>query len=291
LLPYLYSLAWQAHTHGQPLMRPLVYHYPDDPNVWELDSQFLLGPNLLVAPVTRAGATHWTVYLPAGDWYDFWTGERFTGRRSITVATPLDTLPLFVRGGSVVPLGPVMQRSDERPLDDLTLLVYPGLVPPGQMDPGQMDPGGAAESAGACQLYEDDGRTQQHRAGRFSLTDVRVSSSSGTVHIEAGPASGEYDGQPAVRTVTFRVWLPVAPRTVRVSRGGTEVAVRPLPANTDASASDASTPDASAPDDSATDVTWRYEHPSSCAVRIPGVHRDEALSIHLTLEEGNELRG
>ena len=130
LLPYLYSLAWEAHTRGQPLMRPLVYHYPDDPNVWELGSQYLLGQDLLVAPVTRAGATHWPVYLPAGVWYDFWTGQRHEGGRSISVATPLDTMPLFVRGGSIIPLGPVMQRTDERPLDDLTLLIHPGSAPP-----------------------------------------------------------------------------------------------------------------------------------------------------------------
>ena len=126
LLPYIYTLAWEAHTRGLPLMRPLALDYPDDPNVWELGSQYLLGPDLLVAPVTRAGATHWPVYLPAGGWYDFWTGERYEGGQSVSVATPLETVPLFARGGSIIPLGPVMQRTDERPLDDLTLLVYPG---------------------------------------------------------------------------------------------------------------------------------------------------------------------
>ena len=74
LLPYTYTLAWEAHTLGLPLMRPLVLNYPDDPRVWTLGHEFLWGDDLLVAPVTREGATAWPVYLPAGRWYDFWTG-------------------------------------------------------------------------------------------------------------------------------------------------------------------------------------------------------------------------
>jgi alpha-glucosidase len=253
LLPYLYSLAWEAHTRGQPLMRPLVYHYPDDPNVWELDSQFLLGQDLLVAPVSRAGATHWPVYLPTGIWYDFWTGERFEGGHSISVATPLDTVPLFVRGGSIIPMGPVMQRADERPLDDLTLLVHPG-------------------PDAASTLYEDDGRSQQFRVGQHALTGLRATFQNDTVRIEVGTPTGWYDGQPRARTITVRVWLPSMPRAVTVQRGGVEVSTRPWRVGT--------------PDD---DATWRFEHPATCRVRVPQVGRDEPLTIQLTLEEGGGL--
>jgi alpha-glucosidase (family GH31 glycosyl hydrolase) len=125
LLPYTYTLAWQAHTLGLPLMRPLVMNYPDDPRVWGLGHQFLWGDDLLLAPVTREGARAWPVYLPAGTWFDFWTGARHEGPGGITVEAPLDRLPLFVRAGAIVPLGPVLQHTAERPLDDVTLLIHP----------------------------------------------------------------------------------------------------------------------------------------------------------------------
>ena len=120
LMPYTYTLAWQAHRDGLPLMRPLVLNYPDDPRVWDLGTQYLWGDDILVAPVTRAGATQWPVYLPSGVWHDFWTGESHTGPGSVSVAAPLDRLPLFVRAGAIVPLGPVMQYDGERELDALS---------------------------------------------------------------------------------------------------------------------------------------------------------------------------
>ncbi len=88
-------------------------------------AQFLWGDDLLVAPVTREGATTWAVYLPAGVWYDFWTGARHAGPGGITVEAPLERLPLFVRAGAIIPMGPVMQHSGERPLDELTLRDHP----------------------------------------------------------------------------------------------------------------------------------------------------------------------
>jgi Glycosyl hydrolases family 31 len=94
LLPHTYTLAWQAHTLGLPLMRPLVLNYPDDPRTWTLDHQYLWGDDLLVAPVTREGATAWPVYVPRGSWYDFWTGQRHEGPTGVTLAAPIDRLPL-----------------------------------------------------------------------------------------------------------------------------------------------------------------------------------------------------
>ena len=155
LLPYTYTLAWQAHAQGLPLMRPLVMNYPDDPRVWGLGHQFLWGDDLLVAPVTREGATAWPVYLPAGAWYDFWTGARHEGPGGITVDAPLDRLPLFVRAGAIVPMGPVVQHTAERPLDEVTLLIYP-------------------DGASRFELYEDDGRTNAYRRGQYALTAVRM---------------------------------------------------------------------------------------------------------------------
>ena len=152
LLPYTYTLAWQAHTLGLPLMRPLVLNYPDDPRAWTLDHQYLWGDDLLVAPVTREGATAWPVYLPRG-WFDFWTGERHEGPRGVTIEAPLDRLPLLVRGGAILPLGPVVQHTGERPLDEVTLQIYP-------------------EGTSRFELYEDDGRSNAYRRGHYALTSI-----------------------------------------------------------------------------------------------------------------------
>ena len=108
-----------------PLMRPLVLNHASDPRTWELGTQYLWGDDLLVAPVTREGATAWPVYLPEGDWFDFWTGERHTGPGGVTLAAPLDRLPLLVRAGAILPLGPLVQHTGERATDELTLQVYP----------------------------------------------------------------------------------------------------------------------------------------------------------------------
>ncbi|HEX2326808.1 MAG TPA: TIM-barrel domain-containing protein, partial [Chloroflexota bacterium] len=258
LLPYLYTLAWRAHTHGEPLMRPLAYHYPADPNVWELGSQYLLGPDLLVAPVTRAGATHWPLYLPAGEWYDFWTHERLVGGRGVSRSTPLESLPLLVRGGAVLPCGPVQQRTDERPLDELTLLVYP---------PAE------GQSEGQAVLYEDDGRSQTYGRGERALTTFRVRSGGGAVRLEASPAEGRYRGQPGAREVRARVWMGRPVTRVEVGRGAgpgaraaePEVALRVA----DAGAAGAAPASA-----------WWTEGPLVW-VRVPQVEIAEALSVEI----------
>ena len=150
-MPYTYTLVWQARRDGLPTMRPLVLNYPDDPNVWDLGSQYLWGDDLLVAPVTRRGATHWTVYLPEGDWHDFWTHERYSGPGGVTVEAPLARVPLFARGGAIIPLGPVVQYAGERPLTEITLLTY-------------------ARGSSSFTLYEDDGETNAYRDGAHAET-------------------------------------------------------------------------------------------------------------------------
>ncbi len=125
LLPYTYTLAWQAHQLGLPLMRPLVMNYPDDPRVWGLGHAVPVGRRPARGAGHARGRHPWPVYLPAGAWYDFWTGARHEGPGGITVDAPLDRLPLFVEAGAIVPIGPVVQHTRERPLDEVTLLIYP----------------------------------------------------------------------------------------------------------------------------------------------------------------------
>lgn len=208
LMPYTYTLAWQAHRLGLPLMRPLVLSYPDDPRVWDLGSQYLWGDDLLVAPVTRAGATQWPVYLPAGAWYDFWTHERYEGPRGVGAPAPLDRLPLFVREGAIIPLGPAVQYHDERPLDDVTLLVY----------------GGRTSS---FSLYEDDGASRGYEQGRFALTDIECATDAESLVLRIAAPKGDASQIPTARAYTARIRAPKPPRSVRLEGRGEIAQQRP----------------------------------------------------------------
>ncbi|MGV3524901.1 MAG: glycoside hydrolase family 31 protein [Candidatus Sericytochromatia bacterium] len=126
ILPYLYTLSWQATQDGLPLMRPLLLDYPDDPETAALSEQFLLGPDLLAAPVLRPGQKHRLVYLPAGDWYDFWDGTRHSGGQWLTISCSTARLPLFQRGGSAIPLQPTQLHTTTAEWPELTWRVAPG---------------------------------------------------------------------------------------------------------------------------------------------------------------------
>jgi alpha-glucosidase (family GH31 glycosyl hydrolase) len=200
LLPYTYTLAWQAHADGLPLMRALVLNYPDDPRVWALGHQFLWGDDLLVAPVTREGATAWPVYLPAGVWYDFWTGAPHEGPAGITVDAPLERLPLLVRAGAIIPMGPVVQHTGERPLDDVTLLIHP-------------------HGRSRFELYEDDGRSHGYRHGRSARTTFECETSPGGVTIRISDPKGDRSLVPAGRRYLLEL-RGVTPRVVAVGGHG-----------------------------------------------------------------------
>jgi alpha-glucosidase len=124
LLPYLWTQSRALMGTGQPLVRPLLLDSPGDRVAWDVDDQYLLGTDLLVAPVLEAGARRRRVYLPDGDWYVFATGERLAGGRFVVAEAPLDTVPMYVRAGAAVPMGPVQQHVDELPCDPLTVHVY-----------------------------------------------------------------------------------------------------------------------------------------------------------------------
>ncbi|HSJ52704.1 MAG TPA: TIM-barrel domain-containing protein, partial [Anaerolineae bacterium] len=148
LLPYVYTAAWQASQTGLPLMRPLVLAFPDDLRTYNLDDQFILGDALLAAPIGRPGQRSRRVYLPGGPWYDFWSDRRLSGE--VEVEAPLERMPLFVRAGSVLPLGPVLQHTGQWPPEALQLHIYPG--------------------NGESWLYEDDGHSLDYRSGKFQLS-------------------------------------------------------------------------------------------------------------------------
>ena len=124
LMPYVWSSANRCIETSLPMMRPLVLDWQIDPTTAAIDDQFLFGEWLLVAPILDE-TNRRKVYLPAGEWFDYWTGERLNGNRWISVEAPLDTMPLYVRGGAIIPLSPDMQYTTQHPWNPLTLDIYP----------------------------------------------------------------------------------------------------------------------------------------------------------------------
>lgn len=153
MLPYLYSAVHECATKGMPIMRALWLHFPDDPKAVECGDQYLWGRSVLVAPVVEKGATTRRVYLPRSTWYDFWSGERLAGGREITRPVDLETMPLFVREGSILPLGPVKQFSAEKVDEPLSISIYPG-------------------ADASFLLYEDDGTSFDYRRGEWMGTQM-----------------------------------------------------------------------------------------------------------------------
>ena len=156
LLPYLYQLFREHTDEGTPIMRPLLWHYPDDPAVANLNDEFLLGESLLVAPVTQPGREARAVYLPAGRWQNFWTGERLDGPGHVLAEAPLDRIPLFVRIPAIIPMIPAVQTTRDFPSQPLELWLY-----------------GAGESGEArLTYYEDDGDSTRYREGELNLYEI-----------------------------------------------------------------------------------------------------------------------
>jgi alpha-glucosidase (family GH31 glycosyl hydrolase) len=197
LMPYTYSLAWQAHREGLPLMRPLALEWPDEPDLGDLATAWLWGDQLLVAPVTRAGATHWPVRLPPGAWHAFDSHERHAGGRGITVEAPLARLPLFVRAGAILPLMAPARHLKDGPPDEITLRLYP-------------------EGRSSFSLYEDDGRSTAYRGGAHALTDIACDAEPGRILVHIAAPRGDAACIPAARRWRLELCLPDRP--VRVER-------------------------------------------------------------------------
>lgn len=160
LMPYIYSLGYFSHQTGAPFMRGLFMDFGSDPNTASIGDEFMFGPALLVAPVTQQGATSRSVYLPAGsDWYNFWTNERVHGGQRVEVAAAIDTIPVFVRAGSILPLG-VPIESTEQKQAIASVRVYPG-------------------ADGDFTIYSDDGKTYAYEEGKSEITRLHWSEDKG----------------------------------------------------------------------------------------------------------------
>ena len=194
LMPYLYSLFYQAHTTGAPIHRPTVYDFQGDAITVLRDRDFMFGPFVLVAPVYEPGVSTRSVYLPAGaDWIDWWTDATYGGGATVTADAPLDRLPIFVRAGAIIPMGPVVQYADEVATAELTLAVYP------------------ASEQTSFTLFEDDGTSWGYQAGACATTVYTASKPAGTLTLDVAARVGSY--VPAARSylMEVRTWTEADP--------------------------------------------------------------------------------
>lgn len=192
LLPYNYSLAWKITSEHYTSMRALMMDFPRDGQARATSDEYMYGPAFLVCPVTSPQATNRAVYLPSGaDWLDFWTGERFPGGKIVTASAPLNIMPLFVRAGSIVPFGPVMQYATEKPEDPIALRIYRG-------------------ADGRFTLYEDEGDGYDYEQGQYATIPISWHDASDT--LEIGKRHGKFPGRLEERTFNV-VWVSPDHRT------------------------------------------------------------------------------
>lgn len=191
LLPYWYGLFVEAHQTGAPIMRPMGWDHQEDPVAAACGDQFLVGSSLLVAPVLQQGAVARSVYLPEGTWFDFWNGRRHRGGQHILAMASLSQLPLFVRGGSVIPMGPLRQHTGGAADATVHLHLWPG---------------------GRCELkwYEDDGRSLEHLDGVFHSRRIGWDGRS----LRFGPCAGDFPS----RVKSWQIELRGAKRPLKWQR-------------------------------------------------------------------------
>ncbi len=190
LLPYLYSAVRECTRTGMPVIRAMWLHYPRDPLAVARGDQYLFGPDVMVAPVVEPGAAERSLYLPAGSWYDFWTGERHEGAREIVRKVDLETIPIYIRAGAVLPLGPVKQFTGEKVDEPLELRIYPG-------------------APGSMLLYEDDGESFHYRRGEWMGIEAGWNDEQRLLTLRLSPGSRMLP--PFERRITVRAGDSVRP--------------------------------------------------------------------------------
>jgi len=183
LMPYIYSLAWKVTSEDYTIQRPLVMDWRADEKTWNIGDEFMFGPAILVNPVLKANATHRGIYLPPSPkWYDFWTGAATSGGQDIEAEAPLDRMPLYVRAGSILPMGPEIEYAAQNPGGPIELRIYRGAD-------GQFD------------LYEDAGDSYDYEKGQHSVIPIRWNESAGLLTI--GGRQGSFPGM--IEKRTFRI--------------------------------------------------------------------------------------
>ncbi|MGK9477655.1 TIM-barrel domain-containing protein [Melioribacter sp. OK-6-Me] len=192
LMPYIYSLAGMVTFEDYTIMRSLIFDFPNDKNVLNISDQYMFGPAFMVNPVTEYKARTRNVYLPAGsDWYDFYTGKKYSGGNTISTSAPYERIPLFVMAGSIVPFGPDIQYSGQKQADTLTLFVYSG-------------------KDGSFKLYEDEGTNYNYEKGLYSTIEFKYNDSNKELTI--GERKGKFPGMLSERIINIIYVSPDSPR-------------------------------------------------------------------------------
>ena len=172
LMPYIYSEAWQISKNGSTMMRPLVMDFSKDEKAVQQGYEYMFGKSMLVAPVTEAGIKDWNVYLPKNTiWYDLWTGQQFKGGKTVKADASQGKIPVFVKGGSIVPVGKLMQYTAQTPADTLEIHVYKG-------------------ADGSFELYEDEGDSYNYESGKYTIIPFKWNESAKSLTI--GSLQGAY---------------------------------------------------------------------------------------------------
>ncbi len=182
LMPYIYSMAWKTTSESYTPMRPLVMDFLSDQRVHNIGDQFMFGPAILVNPVTEPGAVTRHLYLPETKWYDFWTGSLLTGGKAVDAPAPLERIPLYIRAGSILPMGPDVEYAVEKPADPIELRVYRG-----------------ADASFA--LYEDENDNYNYEKGAYSVIPMHWDEALQTLTV--GERRGSFPGM--IQTRTFRI--------------------------------------------------------------------------------------
>ncbi len=204
LLPLYHTLGWEAYLTGLPILRPLVLEFQDDPRLAGVADQVLLGAGLLLAPVVRRWATARRILLPQGVWHDFWSAQSFSGGGTIRYPAPRGRLPLLVRGGTILPLGPELACiPDDHRFDRLEFHCFPPYP-------------------AALTFYDDDGRTRAYQDGAYSTTEVTAEGNARRVLVRIGAATGGFPEQAPVRAVEVVLHRAAYPSRVRLNGAETD---------------------------------------------------------------------
>ncbi|HTY58271.1 MAG TPA: TIM-barrel domain-containing protein [Bacteroidota bacterium] len=194
LLPYIYTMTRAVHDDAVPLLRPLYLVHPDLEEAYRHPDEYYFGDGMLVAPITDSSGER-SVYLPPGEWVDYFTGAKYRGPATMKEKCSLETFPLYVRSGSIIPCQPDMEYTDQRPLDSLLVDVY-------------------ASGNSWFSLYEDDGLSLDFAGGKSARTPIGCVAAASGCRLAIGPTEGEYAGQPARRSYRIRVSGIAQPRSV-----------------------------------------------------------------------------
>ena len=200
LTPYIYTAARQSHDTGLSLCRPLYYDWPKSEEAYSSPNEYMFGESLLVNPIVAPmgdgqKVALQTTWLPPGQWFEQATGEILEGPAVVERPFALDEIPVYIKAGAILPLGPKMKRIDAMPLDPLILSIYPG-------DSGQVS------------VYEDAGNNQDYKKGKFSFTDIAVEKKDGKTVLAIQPVRGGYEGMPSSRAYELRFINTFPPKSV-----------------------------------------------------------------------------